>query len=220
MIKVDEKVKRGHQLMKIHGTALPVDNLSETDKEAVAAYFDFLQEGNDVQIIETGDTLPLVLGETIFDELKKLPVGAYLTRKRISRVELFMTMAQLIAQRGTCLRAQVGALLVLQNRPISMGYVGAPPHMDHCLDVGCDIGEDGGCRRTIHAETNALIHAARIGVATLGCEMYTTMAPCLRCSQNIIAAGVSVVHYAYPYRDPSGVDLLKSAQIDTHLTVV
>lgn len=127
---------------------------------------------------------------------------------RITRNQMLMEMANVAAKRGTCDRAFVGAVIALDGRVISTGYVGAPVGRPHCMDIGCDIGADGGCQRTVHAEANAVGFAAQHGVATGGSTLYTTVAPCLTCSKLIINAGIQRVVYFRAYRDSGGLRLL------------
>lgn len=150
------------------------------------------------------------------------PHQCALAPSRLERDELFMGIAQLYAQRSTCLRGQVGAVIVMEGRPIAAGYNGAPPGMDHCLDVGCDvpdctcdltgteIREDGheegcphelGCQRTIHAEANAIAWAARLGVRVWGATMFSTHSPCRSCAQLIVSCGIQDFVYFHEYRE-------------------
>lgn len=133
---------------------------------------------------------------------------------RISREEMFMGMAKLLAERSTCSRAKVGALLVKDNRVISTGYVGAPSGEPHCLDVGCEIGSNGGCIRTVHAESNCVAHAAKNGIVTEEAHLYVTLSPCIDCAKLLINAGVKKVFYLEKYRDTSGIDLLNKRGIE------
>lgn len=133
---------------------------------------------------------------------------------RISLEAIFMKTAQLFADRSTCKRARVGAVIVKNNRIISTGYVGSPPGLDHCLTDDCIIDKNtGGCIRTIHAEMNAIAWAAREGLNIYKSTLYTTLSPCLDCSKIIISAGIQAVVYLTLYRDQQGLDLLKSAEI-------
>lgn len=134
---------------------------------------------------------------------------------RPSRDELGIRLATVYAARGTCLRAQVGAVISRDGRVISAGYVGAPSGQAHCLDIGCDIGTHGGCTRTVHAEANAIGYAARAGSSTDGATLYTTHGPCVDCAKLIINAGISRVVYDNPYRDASGVLLLLASGVET-----
>lgn len=134
---------------------------------------------------------------------------------RISREEMFMGMAKLLAERSTCARAKVGALLVKDNRVISTGYGGAPSGEPHCLDVGCEIGPDGGCIKTVHAEAGCISYSAKEGIATKGTHLYVTLSPCLNCAKLLINAGIEKVFYLKKYRDTSGIDLLNKRGIET-----
>ncbi len=127
---------------------------------------------------------------------------------RISREKLFMSIAHLLAQRSTCNRAQVGAVIVRDHRIISTGYGGSPSGAPHCIDVGCDIGEDGGCTRTVHAEVNAIAFAAKHGIMIEGATLYTTLAPCFNCAKIIVNSGIKKVYFKEAYRDPRGSELL------------
>lgn len=135
---------------------------------------------------------------------------------RITRDQMFMAIANIVSFRSTCLRAKVGAVIVQDNRIVSTGYVGAPSGLPHCLDVGCEIGPDGGCIRTVHAEVNAIAFAARAGIKLEGSTLYVTMSPCLNCAKLIINAGIREVVYRDEYRDPSGLKLLRQAGIEIY----
>jgi dCMP deaminase len=134
---------------------------------------------------------------------------------RLARAELFMQAAELFAKRSSCERGHVGAVLVKEGRIISTGYNGAPPGMKHCLEVGCEEVEGTeGCQRTIHAEANAIVWAARMGVPTLDSIMYSTHSPCASCARLIIAAGVCKVVFRNDYR-LARLDLLDQACVLT-----
>lgn len=125
-----------------------------------------------------------------------------------------MRVARLISRRNTCPRAVTGAVLVLDGRIVSTGYVGAPAGMPHCTAVGCegvDRQNGEGCTRTVHAELNAIVFAARKGIATEGAVLYTWQAPCLGCAKAVLNAGIVRVVYAVSYRDPAGLELLARA---------
>lgn len=133
--------------------------------------------------------------------------------KRISRDEMLMEIAHVVSKRGTCLRAQVGAVIARSGRIISTGYVGAPAGLPDCLTVGCDIGNHKGCTRTVHAEINAVAFAARHGIATEGSTLYTVLGPCYDCAKAIINAGIERVVYGIDYRDVRGLNLLRTANL-------
>ena len=125
---------------------------------------------------------------------------------RISRWDMSMEMAWVVAQRGTCSRLQVGAVIVSNGRVISMGYNGAPAGMPHCIHL-----EDSPCENAVHAEANAIAFAARNGVATEEASIFVTHQPCLACAKLIINAGIKFVGFEYPYRMEDGLELLKVA---------
>jgi dCMP deaminase len=132
---------------------------------------------------------------------------------RPSRTEWLMRLATIISTRGTCNRAQVGAIIVREGRTISTGYVGAPSGLPHCVAAGDEIGPDGGCTRTVHAEANAIAFAARFGTSTEDAELYCTHSPCVNCAKLIINAGIRRVVYEHEYRDQSGLALLEAAGV-------
>ncbi|MCL6542080.1 MAG: dCMP deaminase family protein [Roseiflexus sp.] len=130
--------------------------------------------------------------------------------QRPTRYDCLMETARIWAKRGTCPRAEVGAVIEKNGRIISIGYVGAPMGSLHCSDLGCLIySESEGCVRGIHAEINAIGFAARNGIPTEGSTLHVTVSPCLRCSQAIIAAGIIKVVYDEEYRDLRGIEYLK-----------
>lgn len=120
-----------------------------------------------------------------------------------------MNVAELYAGRSSCLRANVGAVAVREGRIVATGYVGAPSGMPHCLDVGCEIGPDGGCIRSVHAEANLVAWSARTGTALQDTEIYCTHAPCLACAKLLANSGVERFTYELPYRDAEGLYLLQ-----------
>lgn len=107
--------------------------------------------------------------------------------------EYFMKIAEVTASRATCDRKHVGAVVVVNKTLVSTGYNGSPRGMPHCDDVGHELKEMGGrqsCVRTVHAEANALVQAARSGAKVEGGTIYTTASPCYDCLKLIINAGV------------------------------
>jgi dCMP deaminase len=134
--------------------------------------------------------------------------------ERPDRDEWLMRLVTVISTRGTCNRAQVGALVAREGRIISTGYVGAPAGLPHCSDAGDAIGPDGGCTRTVHAEANAIAFAARYGTSTEGSELYCTHSPCINCAKLIINSGIRRFVFEHQYRDASGLALLQIAGLD------
>jgi dCMP deaminase len=134
--------------------------------------------------------------------------------------EYFLEIAKVVAGRSTCLRRQVGALVVKDKRILTTGYNGAPRNLAHCLDVGClreEVGAESGhvhelCRG-LHAEQNAIIQAAMYGVSIDGGVLYSTHQPCVLCSKMIINAGLEAIHYLEPYPDELAERLLAEAGV-------
>lgn len=125
-----------------------------------------------------------------------------------------MAVAAIVAWRGTCERAAVGAVIAREGRIISTGYVGAPSGVRHCPDGGCEIGTHGGCTRTVHAEANCIAFAAKYGIATEGSTLYSTLSPCYECAKIILNSGIKKVVYRTDYRDAQGRQLLEIAGIE------
>lgn len=138
--------------------------------------------------------------------------------QRPSWDEYFMEIARLVAKRSTCLRRQVGAVLVRDKHILSTGYNGAPRGLAHCLDIGClreQRGIPSGMQheicRGIHAEQNAIIQAALHGVSTEGATLYCTHQPCVLCAKMLINAGVVRVVFAGEYPDALAREMMEEA---------
>ncbi len=111
-----------------------------------------------------------------------------------------MSIAKVVASRSTCERKFVGAVIVRDKTILSTGYNGSIRGMPHCTDVG-HLMEDGHCVATLHAETNAIIQAAKNGVSIDGATIYVTASPCWNCFKTICNSGIRRIAYAEFYRD-------------------
>jgi len=132
----------------------------------------------------------------------------------------FMQIASVVATRSTCLRRQVGALLVLNKRILSTGYNGTPSGLSHCRDVGClreDLKVPSGERhelcRGLHAEQNAIIQAAIHGVAIRDSVLYCTHYPCAVCAKMLVNAGIRSVVLEGNYPDDLAKEFFSEAGI-------
>lgn len=115
--------------------------------------------------------------------------------------EYFMTFAHVAALRSTCTRKQVGAVLVRDNYLLATGYGGSVAGQPHCTEAGCDIDpKTGGCVRTVHAEVNVVLQAAKHGVSTEGSTLYCTLSPCAACFKLLVNGGVKRIVYSEQYR--------------------
>lgn len=121
--------------------------------------------------------------------------------------QYFMDMATLASERSTCDRLAVGCVLVKDNRVIATGYNGSIHKHEHCDEVG-HLMVEGGCKRTIHAESNAILQCARNGIATDGAIAYVNHQPCPDCTKALNQAGIWKVLYqhAYPHRYENNFD--------------
>lgn len=119
---------------------------------------------------------------------------------RASWDEYFMNIAREVATRSTCARKHVGAVIVRDRSILATGYNGSIRGLPHCDDEG-HLMEEGHCVRTIHAEANAVIQAARHGVRIEDAMIYVTASPCFGCFKMIANAGISRIVYGEFYRD-------------------
>ena len=133
--------------------------------------------------------------------------------KRLSWDKYFMEIAKIVAKRSTCDRRNVGAVIVKDKNILSTGYNGSPKGLPHCDEAGHEMS-DGHCVRTIHAEANALIQAAKHGVAVDGAVMYLTDSPCYDCLKMLVNSGIKEVVYGeyYDSRYGSSSKVLKLAK--------
>lgn len=140
---------------------------------------------------------------------------------RPSWEEYFMDIARLVARRSTCLRRQVGAVVVKEKNILATGYNGTPSGIVHCEEVGClrqQLGVPSGERhelcRGLHAEQNAIIQAAKHGINIGGAILFSTHSPCLICTKMIINAGVQRIVYLEGYPDAMSLEMLREAGIE------
>ncbi len=133
----------------------------------------------------------------------------------------FMKLCHIVAQRSTCLRRKVGALLVANHHILTTGYNGAPQGLPHCVEVGClrermgiSSGERQELCRGLHAEQNAIIQAAVHGVALNDVTCYSTTQPCITCAKMLINANVKRIVYEGDYPDELALQLLGEAGIE------
>ncbi len=131
-----------------------------------------------------------------------------------------MKITEEVSTRSTCLRRQVGAVIVKDKRILATGYNGAPSGLKHCLEVGCirelqniPSGEKHELCRGLHAEQNAIIQAALHGIKIGEALLYTTHKPCILCTKMLINAGLKEIIYRDGYPDLMADEMLKEAKI-------
>ncbi|MDK2897548.1 MAG: dCMP deaminase [Candidatus Atribacteria bacterium] len=142
-------------------------------------------------------------------------------KKRPSWDEYFISIACLVSTRSTCLRRQVGAVLVREKRILATGYNGAPSGLPHCTPDTClrtvravPSGKEQELCRGLHAEQNVIIQAALHGVSTRDSTLYCTHKPCSLCTKMIINAGIRRVVFRNSYPDPLAEELLAQSGVE------
>ena len=143
--------------------------------------------------------------------------------EKMSRNDYFMNIAKVTAERTTCFSEPKGAVLVKENRIISTGYTGAPNGIDSCkyedkecrkrkLGYGHGKGHDE-CK-AVHAESNAILSAALLGISTKGSILYCTHKPCSECTKMLIQAGIHKIYYLNDYSSKFADEMLKQTNIE------
>lgn len=134
--------------------------------------------------------------------------------------EYFMKLAWLVAERSTCIRHHVGAVIVRDKRILTTGYNGAAANTKDCLELGClrnQLNIPSGTRheicRAIHAEQNAIIQAGTHGININGGTLYCTHSPCILCAKMIANAKIKRVVMSIEYPDETFKNLFKEAGI-------
>lgn len=137
--------------------------------------------------------------------------------------EYFLSVMHALSKRATCNRGKTACLFVKDNQIIASGYVGSPPGLPHCDDVGHlmkkVINDDGSvsehCVRTIHAEQNAICQAAKRGASIEGATLYCKLAPCRTCAMLLIACGIKRIVAEYKYhKGAESEEMLNAAGIE------
>lgn len=141
--------------------------------------------------------------------------------ERLSWNQYFLMITRQVAERSTCTRAKVGAVIVRDRSILATGYNGAPAGMPHCTDVGCLVyrsqtpdGEvEENCFRTIHAEMNAIAQAARNGSAIRDAAAYITHSPCFHCLKTLVNTGIRTVFFEKPYKLHTVAEIVRLADV-------
>jgi len=152
--------------------------------------------------------------------LKRLKQKSKKRSLRPSWDEYFMKIAMLAAERSTCLRRHVGAIIVKNKKVLTTGYNGAAKGTKDCLELGClrdKLNIPSGTRheicRAIHGEQNAIIQAASRGININGAIMYCTHSPCMICAKMIVNAGIKEIITYNDYADKNAILFLKEAKV-------
>ena len=141
------------------------------------------------------------------------PTAAVPPHARVSWDEYFMNIAREVATRSTCPRKFVGAVIVRDRTILSTGYNGSIRGMPHCDEIG-HMMEDGHCVRTVHAEANAIVQAARNGMRLEGGDIYVTASPCFGCFKMVANSGLRRIVFGEFYRDQRIFELSRQLGIE------
>lgn len=140
--------------------------------------------------------------------------------QRVSWDEYFLQIATLAATRSTCLRRNVGCVLVRDRHVLATGYNGVPAKAPHCADKGClrqerniPSGQRMDICRAVHAEANAIAQCAKLGVCVQGATAYVTVTPCSKCAALLVQAGVTAVVSSGVYPDEDTKAILEEANV-------
>lgn len=129
-------------------------------------------------------------------------------------IQAYIDVAKRFSMLSSARRLKVGAILVKEDRIISIGYNGTPPRWDNNCEEVVD-GELKTKRHVIHAESNCIGKLARCNESGEGSTMFLTHAPCMDCAKLIFVAGINKVYFSEFYRDDSGIQFLTKNGIDT-----
>jgi dCMP deaminase len=138
--------------------------------------------------------------------------------------DIYMELAENLAKRSHCVKAQVGAVLTKETRIVSLGYNGPPAGTHNCDEVwpeeGCPRDSKGSCSLALHAEQNTILYASKNNISIEGSTLYITLSPCIACARVIFTTGIKKVYYLHSYADfkglssDEGVDFLKKFGVD------
>jgi dCMP deaminase len=133
-------------------------------------------------------------------------------------IKAYMDVAQRFSELSSAKRLKVGAIVVKDDRIISIGYNGMPSGWDNTCEEVVEVHEDGGVvtktrPEVIHAEANAIAKLARGNESGDGSSMFLTHAPCIDCAKQVYTAGIKKVYYQNSYRDTQGIDFLEKCGV-------
>lgn len=119
--------------------------------------------------------------------------------------EIYMELAEKLALRSHCVKAQVGAVLTKDTRIVSLGYNGPPAGTHNCdvewPETGCPRDSKGSCSLALHAEQNAILYAVKNNTSIEGSVLYVTLSPCIACARVIFTMGIKTVYYKNSYAE-------------------
>lgn len=124
--------------------------------------------------------------------------------------EIYMDLAQSLAKRSHCVKAQVGSVLTKDTRIVSLGYNGPPSGTYNCDEIwpndGCPRDSKGSCSLALHAEQNAILYASKNNISIDGSTLYVTLSPCISCARVIYTVGIKKVFFLHSYAKYKGLE--------------
>ena len=124
-------------------------------------------------------------------------------------IKTYMDVAESFAKLSSAVRLQVGAIVVKDDRIISIGYNGMPSGWDNCCE------DDNKTKaEVLHAETNAIAKLAKSSESGCGATMFVTHAPCIDCAKLVYQSGIDTVYYKNDYRSTQGLEFLTKSNVD------
>tara|TARA_B100000497_G_C7679225_1_gene410796 strand:+ start:360 stop:767 length:408 start_codon:yes stop_codon:yes gene_type:complete len=124
-------------------------------------------------------------------------------------IDAYMDVAERFARLSSAKRLNVGAIVVKDDRIISIGYNGMPTGWDNC----CEDSNNKSKPEVLHAESNAIAKLAKSSESGLGASIFITHSPCIECAKLIYQSGISTVYYKNPYRSSAGIEFLKKSKV-------
>ncbi len=124
-------------------------------------------------------------------------------------IDAYMDVAERFARLSSAKRLNVGAIVVKDDRIISIGYNGMPTGWDNC----CEDFNNKSKPEVLHAESNAIAKLAKSSESGLGASIFITHSPCIECAKLIYQSGISTVYYKNPYRSSAGIEFLKKSKV-------
>ena len=140
---------------------------------------------------------------------------------KLKFIQAYMDVAERFAQLSSATRLQVGAIVVKDDRIISIGYNGMPSGWNNCCEEWDGEDEWGNTiwkskKEVLHAETNAIAKLARSPESGEGAAIFITHAPCIDCAKLIYQSGIATVYYKNEYRSTQGIDFLTKSGVVIH----
>ncbi len=141
-------------------------------------------------------------------------------KSRASWDDIFSSIVKIVSYRSSCAKTKQAALIVKNNRIISLGINGPVSGDINCIELEngesiCGKDSQNSCLRAIHAEQNAISYSNMQGVSVFGSTIYCTMTPCISCARLLVASGIKIFKYLEEYRLTEGLDFLKQYNVET-----